>query len=216
MKTVKQLKSEIFTQDEKIKNMIFRNDIEAYKIEARKGDALRKERREATKFERLNEMNKNHAKKREIFAALQGLELPTEDIRTNDGYFNKTKLKKFPALEKFISVYNWATFEFHYESGQFYRAKIQGDYFNILQPKNNSYARFENTEAGLIWSGILLKNMTFKQFKAKEKKILAVADKLRASQAAASAKFKELDAYFLNNENLIGLDSSRGYNYDSI
>ena len=185
--------------------------------EIKRLETLKKDKEKENQIKRVNKVQ---AEKREIITQLLSVEFPSEDIRTNDGNFHAVKLKKHPSLVAFMELHPHASFSYDYKANIYNSCKIGGYSYTIYEPfykdTETTYKRFTDLESSLQWHGILLKEMTFKEFKKLETAIFKETARIKAEIEKSEKKLKDLNVYFLNNENLIQRTDRRGYEYFTI
>jgi len=160
---------------------------------------------EQRKREKLNQVNTDHAKKREILTALLSVPMPDEDIRVNDGSFHATKIKRYPELKALVDG-QYLRFEF--AANCYHTAKNSRERFSILEPtyeygKPDSYKPFESFEAACDYNGILPQEMTFAEFQRIESAVLAESERIKAEISKSQQKMRDLGAFTLSSNNLV-------------
>ncbi len=168
---------------------------------------LEKEKREAAEIKKLNAVNRKHEERKNFLIELLALEFPKdEDIQNNDGSFHSTKLKKYPSLSEFMEKYKYARFTT--DKGIYTECKEGRHTYRILRShynsgEPNSYTKFESLEEACSYNWIQFKQMTYKKFQALQKSILKESAKMQKAIAIHNEKINSLNAYFLENEQLI-------------
>jgi hypothetical protein len=185
--------------------------------EIKRLETIKKDREKESQLRRVNKVQ---AEKREIIEQLLSLDFPVEDIRTNDGNFHAVKLKKYTSLVKFMELHPHASFSYDYKNNLYTNCKIGGVSYTIFEPNyQNStvtHEPFTDLESCLKWHGILLKEMTFKEFKKLETAIFKESERIKEEIKNSENKLKDLKVYFLSNENLVRKMDLRTYEYFTI
>lgn len=185
--------------------------------EIKRLETIKKDRE---KESQLKKVNKSQAEKRSVIKDLLKVEFPKEDIRTNSGEFHSVKLKKYASLAEFMTLHPDARFSYDYEKKTYTLCRLGGYSYNINKPiyenSTTAYERFTDFESCLEWHGILLKEMSFKEFKKREAAIFKECERIKKEIEKSDSKLKELNVYFLSNENLIRRSDRRSYEYFTI
>lgn len=166
----------------------------------------------------LKAVNKKHKERKQILKTLLDTELPKEDITNNDGTFHASKIKKYPQIMALKDRFDWLRLKIDGNCNTYIKVEIGRDSYDLVETiyksgEPNEYKPFESFESALSYNRIRAKETTLKQFLSLEKKILKESKRIKEEVEKSYQKIKELDSYFLENENLITRRSSNYYEY---
>lgn len=200
---------ELQRQMEDLRNIL---TSENYSETVKKMQAIDKQIKAARTAELLSNVNGKQKRLREAAAQAWECEQPTEDITTNDGYFHKTKVKKYPKLAglKYTSA-KW-------EDNKITRLTINGEKFTMYQTKYDhnkptEYTRPETFAEFLQLNHISPEDITAEQFTEIDTKIKEANEELQNHIKAYGAKMDSLNAYSLQCWNLISTRAKHVYLY---
>jgi len=155
------------------------------------------------KVSQLDRVNKVQAERREILRELMSLEMPTEDIRVQDGCFHAAKIKKYPEL---MELANSKYLRFEFEDGVYHSAKGR-DRFTILKPvyegNKRTYAPFDNFNHACDFNGIMREHLTFEKFTAMELEIITESDRIKKEIEKSREALTKMGAWELLSNNLL-------------
>ncbi len=155
---------------------------------------------------RLDSVNKEHERKRNLLRKWLEVQFPKyEDITNQDGSFHSTKMRKVYGLVELVTgSYVRAKFE----SGNYVEIKTGRDSFRLLKSEYKyneptKYIPFETFEEACEYNGIKPKKVSFSNAWSNAQKIEKEGEKIRELIKKHGEKVKSLDKYFLESENLI-------------
>jgi len=155
------------------------------------------------KTTQLDRVNKEQSERRELLRALMSIEMPTEDIRTQDGSFHAAKIKKYPELMELVNTH-YLRFEF--EGGVYHSAK-GNDRFSILKPvyegDKRTYTRFDSFNDACDFNGIMREHLTFEKFTKMEREIVTESERMKKEIEKSRETLKEMGAWELVTNNLL-------------
>jgi hypothetical protein len=167
----------------------------------------------------LKRVNREQAEHRAIITDLLSLDLPIEDITTNDGSFHAVKLKKHPLIIAFMVKHPYAKFSFN--DGFYKWCKIGGEQYYLGKTiyeygKADEFKKFETFSESCDYHGFLEKEMSFSEFIKLESAILKESQKLKNEIKKSEEKIKSLQSHFLTKNNLLRRYNLNTYEYSSI
>ena len=154
---------------------------------------------------RLDSVNKEHERKRNLLRKWLGIQFPEEDITNQDGSFHTTKMRKVEGLVELVTGgYVRAKFEY----GNYVEIKTGRDSFRLLKSEYKyneptKYIPFETFEEACEYNGIKPKKVSFSNAWSNAQKIEKEGEKIRELIKKHGEKVQSLDKYFLESENLI-------------
>jgi len=179
--------------------------------------AIEAKETENKKRRQLEQVNKEHAQKRETLNALILCPMPVEDIRVSDGSFHATKIKKYPELQKLVEG---RYFRFEFAADCYHSAKDGRNRYSIWKPvyenQKTSYIPFDSFDAACEFNGILPKELTFAEFQKIESAVIAESNRIKAEISKSQQKMSDLGVYMLSANNLLRSSQSHITEYFSI
>lgn len=185
---------------------------ENYEETVKKMQSIDKQIKAARAAELLRNVNSSQTRKRELARQAFECEQPSEDITTNDGYFHKTKVKKYPKLAalQYTSA-KW-------EDDKITRLTINGEKFTMYQTKYEHNKPTEYIRPGTFADFLKLnhvspEDITAEQFTEIGNKIKEANEEIQKQIEAYSNKMDSLNAYSLECWNLISKKAEHVYLY---
>jgi len=179
--------------------------------------ALEDEKKEQETAKLLERHNESQDKKRAMLKRALSIQLPEEDITTQDSTIHGTKIKKHPELMK-LQEDTWRLY-LTFEKGMYPKIQVSGDTYNLLKYKSNGYGEdstyepFETFEEACKYNGIQFKNPTIKKSLQNIAKLQAESDKMKAKLEEYSERCKKLNSHTLSNIGAISQQQRHHYEY---
>jgi len=164
-----------------------------------------KDKKKANFKARLEYVNKEHEKRRNLLRKWLEIDFPNEDITNQDMTFHSTKMRKVEGLVELVTG-GYVTAKF--ENGHYTEIKTGGGSFRILasEYKYNEptkYFPFETFEKACKHNGIKPEKVSFAKAWSNAQKIEREGEKIRELIKKHGEKVESLDKHFLESENLI-------------
>jgi hypothetical protein len=183
MKTEQQLKAELKELISKLHDIrTDGKDDEILKLIQQKRDEI--DYAERVNF--LEQVNREHTRKRELAAQVWECEQPTEDVTTNDGSWHKVKIKKYPKLAAL--PYGNAK----YEDGVLTYIRTNGEKFRVVNYDNK---RPDSFDEFLKLNYIMPEPMSIEQYNELDEQLQAAENELENAIKAYSEKMNRIKAH---------------------
>ena len=200
MATLEQLKEELET----VKQQSFEfGNIESFRAYQAKTVELQSKIKELEFKQKVKDINKREAKRRELMKQIFEFGHINSDLLTNDMKLNKTKRKQAPKLAKFVEENPYTYFSIDYSKVTCIHVngvKYQTGFTTYENSKTSEPKSFESFEHALKVNNIQESNISAAKIAAQLRRI----DKATAALEAAQEKYRDIlnsnDAYFLKSE----------------
>jgi len=148
--------------------------------------------------ERLNAVNREQQRKRELAKLAYEAEQPETDITTNNCEFHATKVKKYPKL----AAIKYITGKF--KDGKYIHLTINGERFYMFTEKHEynkptEYFRPETFEDFLKLNSIAPADITIDEFKAMDEKVKEINKEFQEAVKKFDQQKKDLNLYFYSH-----------------
>ncbi len=208
LKTKEQLQQDYNLLLEQLRNSN-RKNTEAIILQMNENKAQVKE---LDKINLLKQVNAKYSRLRNMAKQAYDCELPTEDITNDNGYFHKTKVKKYPK----IAALEYASA--HWEKGMLTNIRINGEKFNMFRikyeyGKEDIYTRPETFADFLELNIIPSEDITIEQYNEFSSKLKALNDKLKADIESYDKGLKSINTSRLNYYGLVDQRNTNLYEY---
>lgn len=149
-------------------------------------------------LERLNAVNRDQQRKRELAKIAYEAEQPETDITTNSGEFHATKVKKYPKL----ATIKYLTAKF--KDGKYIQLTINGERFCMFTEKHEynkptEYTRPATFEEFLKLNSIAPADITIHEFKAMDEKVKEINKEFQDAVKKFDQQKKDLNLYFYSH-----------------
>lgn len=146
------------------------------------------------KIEQLVEnINKEHQKKRERALKAFNCEIPNEDITCNDGSWHKVKVKKYP---------NIASLQYSsgiYKDGLLLSIRVDGHKFDLYsesyKDSKKEYTRVQSFEDFLSLNHIMVKDITIQEYNDLSAKLASLNAKIKEQVEQFEQDIQDLNVY---------------------
>ena len=154
---------------------------------------------------RLDSVNKEHERRRNLLSKWLDVQFPKEDITNQDGGFHTTKMRKINGL---VELVTGGCVRAKFKNGNYVEIKTGRDSFWLLKPeyKHNEpteYIPFETLGEACYYNGIKPEKVPLSKAWSNAQKIEKEGEKIRKLIEKHKDKVASLDKHFLENENLI-------------
>lgn len=148
--------------------------------------------------ERLNAVNREQQRKRELAKMAYEAEQPETDITTNSGELHVTKVKKYPKL----AAIKYLTAKF--KDGKYIQLTINGERFYMFTEKHEynkptEYFRPKTFEDFLKLNSIAPADITIDEFRAMDEKVKEINKEFQDAVKKFDQQKKDLNLYFYSH-----------------
>lgn len=160
----------------------------------------------------IDEVNAKQTRLRELALQAYECEQPAEDVTTNDGYFHKTRVKKYPKL----AALQYARAEV--KDGKITEVRINGERFQMFSTKHEygkptEYTRPGTFEDFLRLNCIMVEDLTVEKFNELSKELQKANDKLHKEIEAYRQTRSILEIHKFQHWGLISQNAEHLYTY---
>lgn len=203
----KQIEELNSTAEKELLNQDF--SLDNYKRLSKKIDALKEEKRVINISKKLDRLNADYKAKREFLKDFLKITLPVEDVTNQDGTIHKTKIKKYPELQKFIEKYDVRTMYYSLKISKYCvidSREFTTDFDIVTRGKHSDSEedKYLNFEELLQRNSIRPKNLTLKQFLSLESRLFKERKKIEETVKKYKQSLNSLQFDTLRQEKLIG------------